>query len=879
MAFVRRTPAAPPPGDPEELYRRLAEANRGPEALWGHQVDVLREWHSNHRDRRDVAIELPTGAGKTLVGGLIADWRRRVHGDRAAYLCPTRQLARQTKDALDDYGIPNVLLTGRVRTWSPSDRTRYTAGKALAVSVYTHVFNSSPALDDAQLLLLDDAHAAEQSVAAPWSLSIDRSSSAYLDVLSVLSDAFDPLVISRLRTSSPDRQYLSTVYLASPSGVAARAGQLQDVLDAASAAGALSGPARYGLGTIAGHVDRCMVYASYRAVLLRPLVSPTSFHPAFENPGRRVYMSATLGAGGELERAFGRRQIARIPIPRGWENQATGRRFFCFPQITVDLARAPEGLPAWTQSVIKEHGRVAVLAPDGRTADSFVAKYVPDGYTILGGSDVEEDLTAFTGNPAAALVLSNRYDGIDLPNDDCRLVVLVGLPARGDLQERFLHGSLGALEVLQERIRARIVQGAGRASRNSRDYSAVLVLGTDLTSYLTRDDVQGALHPEIHAELTFGLENSLQVASGEVAENLRTFAEHGPAWREVEVDIVADRDNFTRKDPVGAAQLHAAAGLEVAAWEAVWQGDWPRALEQARQVLDALRGGRVPQRYAALWNYLAAGWALRVGAQSGDDKLLEVSQRYYRDAQASARGTTWLSHLSAPTDREDHDNEHAVDKVDLAASEAILDDLVRLGRPVNFEPTVAETRSGLLATEATPYEKALVVLGRFAGARDSVGNGNASAAPDATWVFSSELWVLWEAKSDAKPEGELGPNDVRQAGSHVRYAEQTRGVAAPSGSLSLLVTPQSTVHPAARSVAEPHVYLVRPAEVLELLDALVRAWRAIRSRGAAAVGVDGVLDALRTEGALPSQWLPRLQHLPVAAATPDDALEPSPPSR
>jgi hypothetical protein len=39
---------------------------------------------------------------------------------------------------------------------------------------------------------------------------------------------------------------------------------------------------------------------------------------------------------------------------------------------------------------------------------------------------VEDDLNAFTAQPSAALILSNRYDGIDLPDDDCRLVVLAG---------------------------------------------------------------------------------------------------------------------------------------------------------------------------------------------------------------------------------------------------------------------------------------------------------------------------------------------------------------------------------------------------------------------------------------------------------------------
>jgi replicative superfamily II helicase len=218
MAYKLKSAEAAMPDDPVDLYRILALTNRGPEFVWGHQQDVLRDWHEKKSDASDVAIELPTGAGKTLVGGLISEYRHRKYGERVAYLCPTRQLARQTAAKFDEYGIPNVLLVNRVKTWNPAHQARYEAGEAVAVSVYSHVFNSNPALDNAGMLVLDDAHAAEGYVASPWSLTISRKTeeSAYLDVLSVLKPALDPLVDTRLRAPKTEDSS-AYVYLASPS--------------------------------------------------------------------------------------------------------------------------------------------------------------------------------------------------------------------------------------------------------------------------------------------------------------------------------------------------------------------------------------------------------------------------------------------------------------------------------------------------------------------------------------------------------------------------------------------------------------------------------------------------------------------------------------
>jgi hypothetical protein len=85
----------------------------------------------------------------------------------------------------------------------------------------------------------------------------------------------------------------------------------------------------------------------------------------------------------------------------------------------------------------------------------------------------------------------------------------------------------------------------------------------------------------------------------------------------------------------------------VAACDAIWQDDWTRALDLIRQVLDALRGGRAPQRYAALWNYLAFTIAHRLATKNNDTTLHTAASAFYEAARAAARGTTWLSHLAA----------------------------------------------------------------------------------------------------------------------------------------------------------------------------------------------------------------------------------------
>jgi superfamily II DNA or RNA helicase len=166
MPFVIRSPEQDRPESPEALFRSLRPKDRAVRDLLLRQGDALRGYARLPRSETDVASELPTGGGKTLVGLLIAEWCRRALGHRVAYLCPTVQLARQVALKADGYGLDVVTLVRRQAEWDPPDFMRFQRAQAVAIAGYHQIFNSNPRLDSAQTLVLDDAHAAEDAVAS-----------------------------------------------------------------------------------------------------------------------------------------------------------------------------------------------------------------------------------------------------------------------------------------------------------------------------------------------------------------------------------------------------------------------------------------------------------------------------------------------------------------------------------------------------------------------------------------------------------------------------------------------------------------------------------------------------------------------------------------
>jgi hypothetical protein len=107
-------------------------------------------------------------------------------------------------------------------------------------------------------------------------------------------------------------------------------------------------------------------------------------------------------------------------------------------------------------------------------------------------------------------VIINRYDGIDLPDDACRLLIIDGLPQAYTGYERREAIALRDSEAMITRQLHRIEQGMGRGVRSRDDRCVVLLLGPKLAQLVARADVADRFSPATRAQL----ELSRKVAAG-----------------------------------------------------------------------------------------------------------------------------------------------------------------------------------------------------------------------------------------------------------------------------------------------------------------------------------------------------------------------------
>lgn len=754
-------------------------------APYDHQAQLLRDYSQKAVKERDVAIQGATGSGKTLVGLLIAEWRRRQLNERPVYLCPTRQLVHQVATfAKQQMGLPARAFVGSKSAFPASDQAEWRGGESIAITTYSALFNVNPFFNRPNFIIVDDAHAADQYIADYWTVRVvkddDKQAEIFEEIASILRAVLPADEAARMAEEPRSLSDYMWVQVVPAPLIWKHETEITGVLDQAENGSDLA----FRWSVIKGHLRACQVYISPHELVIRPVLPPTADHEPFTTASQRLYMSATLGRGGELERLAGRNPILRLPSPEGWNGHGVGRRFFMFPGASLD-ADASNDLVA---KLVKQTGRALYLAADdkgARRARAFFAANLSQ-YEIISARQIEESKKVFTSEKKAIALIANRYDGIDFPNDECRLLIVEGRPAGASLQEKFLANKLGARALFSERIRTRVIQAFGRCTRSANDYALVIAAGSQLLDELTLRENTSLLDRELQAEIRFGHEQSQNLKENDFLSLASLFLEQSDDWRDAERDIVNLRDEMKQEVPRSLPALDAAAICEIEYMTELWRGSYADALDAAQKVVTSLAGGEELKGYRAWWQYLAGCAALLDAEERGTSR--KKADEHFRLARGIG-GIRWLSGLvtSDPKDKEGAPPE------DEAAVEAIEAQLHELGitKEGPFTEKVTSIRKGIAGNEAKSFEAARKELGELLGFQ--TGNSGQQGAPDPWWISGESLCIVFEDHSNGKPGNALSIEKARQAASHVTWIEENVvGLKKGATTLPVLITAADT---------------------------------------------------------------------------------------
>lgn len=809
------------PSDPESLFHDLRRSPAVPH-LWAHQADILRIYNEKFILAHDVALELPTGAGKTLIGLLIAEYRRRQFDERVIYLCPTQQLVYQVGLHSKQYGID-------VRTLLRPDYegiTDYYLNNAVGVTTYSSLFNVKPKITFPDAIVLDDAHSAEDYIAGMWSVSVPRQhvNNLYMELVELLRPTMEDFFAEYMLNDDPTPDILSKIDMLPLPRFWKYSGAIRTLLDSLLEE---KENARYSWSTIGKSLHACCIFVTWQEILIRPVVPPSQTHEHFAHAKHRIYMSATLGEGGDLERTTGIPNIQRLKMSRELDKQNSGRRLFLFPNRSMDDEKAKQV----TVAAVQESKRALILTPRTSDAVAIEERFLEAGIEVLTSRDIKKSLDAFTSQDNVVLVLANRYDGIDLPGESCRLLIIEGLPGGTNLQERFLLTRLAATSLLRDRIRTRITQGVGRCCRNSNDYCGVLIVGQRLLDFCARQEIRSGMHLDLQAEIEFGISNSQNIDSDGINDLLDLLFQQGEDWNAADQEIINIRDAIATNKSVQndsdslMVNLMSVAPHEVNFIYEMWRKDFISALNHAVNVADSLLSNEM-FGYRAWWYYMAGCAAWLGGTEISDSQLIEKASEFFKRASRDTNSISWFAGLARSLDTGSNSSQVDIDSV--RACESVTERLIKLGfTGSKFSNTMSDLTNLIQSNESDLFDRGLQTLGNYLGF-DS-GKPEGEAAPDAVWRFSNRLAVAFEAKKEELPSEPISMKTVRQALTHAQWVRNHRQMKDDAKLIVIVVTSRSSINSEAKQSAHD-LYYLSPDKLRTLEASLSAALRRVRDR-------------------------------------------------
>jgi hypothetical protein len=452
---------------------------------------------SDRRGDRDLILKISTGSGKTTVALLYLLSFMEEYKEPVVYLCLTRQLLEQVYAESLKLGIKSVIYPAG-ESFPPVDGT---TADAIIICTYNKLFNAKTTFDRPDVMLrpsafvLDDAHAGIEVIRDSFTLSILDED--FRDKLLRIFD--EPCRSYNFGTWQDIKEGRQEVSLEIPFWIWK---PCLPEIDKTISEYVDDLPYNFVIPYIRDVLRWCRCVVSYKGIEIIPDVLPIHKSNAFIKAKHRLFMSATLADDSILVRELGCDiSAAEKPILPP-NDRGLGERMVLAPSLVhKNLNRE------WVMnlcSILSGKVRVVVLSP----SEQMAREWEGFGGEVFMGDDVADGVEKLK-NIASTLnfsVFAQRYDGIDLPDNSCRVLVIDGMPLGGGIIDKHESSLMGIVGGTRNRLVYRIEQGMGRAVRSHADYAVILLVGPELAHFIAKHDVLSVMNPDTQAQLRLAIE-------------------------------------------------------------------------------------------------------------------------------------------------------------------------------------------------------------------------------------------------------------------------------------------------------------------------------------------------------------------------------------
>jgi len=706
------------PINPVEIYESLDRASdKGP--LRPVQIAVLNEWHENRRAEKNVILKLHTGQGKTLIGLLILQAKLNEGNGPALYLCPNNFLIAQTCEQAAQFGVSVVTIAGELPDAFANSKSILIASVQTLFNGLTK-FGLGAKSQDVGSLVMDDAHACIDAIKEQVSIKIPRDIGAFGEIISLFNSALKEQGVG---TYADLVRHEYDAILPVPYWE-----WIDKAADVAAILSRYSGeaPIKFAWPLLKDILQDCQCVVSGTSLEISPHLPPLHRFGSFFKPTHRVFMSATVTDDSFLVKGLRLpADVIRKPLVYDKEKWS-GEKMILIPSLIDDSL---------------DRGAIVEIFAKPRTAATFgLVALCPSfkgthdwqqyGADVANTSNIEEKIGKLKdGDFSHTLVVVNRYDGIDLPDRACRILVMDSRPYSESVLDRLMERCLGNSEAISVKTARKIEQGLGRSVRGEKDYCAIILTGPELIKQIRTAASRRFLSAQTRTQIEIGLEIADDAkAEGKdpkssLAALINQCLRRDDGWKTFYIERMDSMDDKGLRH-----QRLEIFALELLAEQKAEEGFF----EEASAMVQDLSDRHVTED-------AERGWYLQ-----------EMARLVYRSSKAKSNTYQIAAHrknryLLKPREG------MVIEKIAPLSQKRVdnvIDNIKRLKAYEDLALSVDEIVSKLaFGVDADTFENALDRLGKLLGFACERPDAEWKEGPDNLWCLREGEYLLFEAKS------------------------------------------------------------------------------------------------------------------------------------
>jgi len=488
---------------PIELFGVLPNKEKKYDYLRDVQSEVLKKWY-DLRGNKDNIIKMNTGSGKTVIGLLILKSCLNEGIGPAIYVLPDNYLVSQVLLEADNLGL---------KATDDAEDFNFKRGKAILITSIHKLINGKSVFgmrnrNNIKIgsIVIDDVHACVNTTESQFTINIKRDDEKYNKILSLFEsdlqeqsmigvrEIFDGLPNAMLQIPYWSWQNKQT--------------QLIELLHESRE----DDDIMFSWPLLKDTLIHCECCISSEVIEISPKCIPIDKISSYIEATRRIFMSATLNDDSPLIANFDidNEVISEVIAPNNAND--IGDRIILVPKLAnseIEDADIAEKL----KELSLEYN-VAVIVPSNKRAHCW--SEIAD--EIYRSGNIENGVEELNSRHVGLVVFVNRYDGIDLPEDACRILVIDNMPDVRRMVDKVEDSVLrGSNRLLNQQIQ-KIEQGMGRGVRSSSDHCVIVLMGNSLLDVLYVNGAFNLFGSATKKQMNLSEKISEQVKGGNIDE-------------------------------------------------------------------------------------------------------------------------------------------------------------------------------------------------------------------------------------------------------------------------------------------------------------------------------------------------------------------------